>query len=309
MAKKIKQKKSGMIRRQQKKRQQKKIRRRLSMPSRVKNNKESSEKIEQLLRVLPTLAFEPELIDLEMNKSEFKVFIEKNMTEIDIFKKLLTDEFFLDLNSRLTQLVELNPEKSIKSVLAKATQHQITRDEKMSYISNPFLIAIFLKTKASVEGIDLNLASLPNEIEAFNLRNEKIINDISENSPSNAEDDTDQKIYKNSNADELTKKIIPVIEQSVYKKFLKRLPELEKQRIEDDLDVFLVDFQPPPVTEWNLNLVKDFIDKWFIENANPMEDDLESMRESLLNLFQFLVEEELLQENFMQDVSKYFKKT
>ena len=309
MAKKIKQKKSGMIRRQQKKRQQKKIRRRLSMPSRAQNNQESSEKIEELLRVLPTLAFEPELIDLKMNKSEFKELLEKNMTEIDIFKKLLTDEFILDLDSRLTQLVELNPEKSIKSVLAKATQHQITKDEKMSYISNPFLIAIFLKTKAFVEGIELNLASLPKAIEAFNLRNEKILNDISENLPGNGVDNTDQKMHKNPNADELTKKIIPVIEQSFYKKLLERLPEQEKQRIEDDLDVFLVDFQPPPVTEWDLNLVKNFIDKWFIENANPMEDDLESMRKSLLNLFQFLVEEKLLQENFLEDFSNYLKKT
>jgi len=309
MAKKIKQKKSGMIRRQQKKRQQKKIRRRLSMPSRVQKNQESSEKIEQLLSVLPTLAFEPGLIDLGMNKSELKILLEKNMAEIDIFKKLLTDEFILELNSRLTQLVELNPEKSIKSVLAKATQHQIKNDEKKSYISNPLLIAIFLKTKASVEDIDLNLANLPDAIEKFNLRNEKIISNISQNLPGNESENIDQNIHESSNIDESTKKIIPVIEKSVYQKLLETIPVQEKQRIEDDLDVFLVDFQPPPLAEWDLNLVKDFIDKWFIKNANPMEEDIESMRESLLNLFQFLTLEKLLHENFLDDVTNYFKKS
>ena len=106
MAKKIKQKKSGMIRRQQKKRQQKKIRRRLSMPSRGQKNLDSSENIEQLLSILPTLAFEPEFVDLKMNESVMKVSLEKNMTEIDIFLKLLTDEFLLDLESRLTHSIE-----------------------------------------------------------------------------------------------------------------------------------------------------------------------------------------------------------
>ena len=73
------------------------------------------------------------------------------------------------------------------------------------------------------------------------------------------------------------------------------------------LDVFLLDFQPPPVEKWNLNLVKNFIEKWFVENANPMEEDIESMRESLLSLFQFLAEEKLLPETLLDPAKKYLQ--
>ena len=69
----------------------------------------------------------------------------------------------------------------------------------------------------------------------------------------------------------------------------------------------MVDFKPPPVADWNLDLIKYFVSKWFLENANPMEEDLESMRNSLLDLFQFLTEEKLLSEHFLQEVSQYLK--
>tara|TARA_B100001250_G_scaffold401573_1_gene413606 strand:+ start:442 stop:1371 length:930 start_codon:yes stop_codon:yes gene_type:complete len=307
MAKKIKQKKSGMIRRQQKKRQQKKIRRRLSMTSKTNKNLDSSENIEQLLSTLPTLAFEPELLDLKMNESEMKLSIEKGIPEIDIFLKLLTDEFIKNLESKLTHLVELNPEKSVKSILAKATQHQIKNEEKISFISNPFLIAIFLKTKAFVEELDLNQDSIADAIKEFNLRNEQIISNISEKFDTNINNENNKNNQKDFNLPESPKKISPVIEQSVFKKFLERIPKPKQQIIEEDLDVFLEDFQPPPIDEWDINLVKNFMKKWFVENANPMEEDLESMRESLLQLFKFLNKEELITENFLDEVYKFLK--
>ena len=81
-----------------------------------------------------------------------------------------------------------------------------------------------------------------------------------------------------------------------------------KQRIEDDLDVFLEDFRPPPMEGWDKNLVKNFFENWFIENANPMEDDLEGMRESLMHLFKFLNTEKLISKIFFNEVSLYLKK-
>jgi hypothetical protein len=73
------------------------------------------------------------------------------------------------------------------------------------------------------------------------------------------------------------------------------------------LDVFLVDFKPPLVAEWDLDLLKQFMSKWFIEYANPLEEDLDSMRESLLNLFQFLADEELLPDGLLPAATKYLK--
>jgi len=70
------------------------------------------------------------------------------------------------------------------------------------------------------------------------------------------------------------------------------------------LEVFLVDFEPPPISEWDSELIKNFLGKWFMENANPLEEDLVSMRKSLLSLFKFLAKEDLLPDGFLNTVSK-----
>ena len=87
------------------------------------------------------------------------------------------------------------------------------------------------------------------------------------------------------------------------------MPVEKQEQVEEDLDVFLVDFEPPPVAEWDADLVKEFMEKWFLENANPLEEDLESMRESLSNLFDFLAEEELLSAGFLDAASMYLQKS
>ena len=55
-------------------------------------------------------------------------------------------------------------------------------------------------------------------------------------------------------------------------------------------------------------MIKHFLEKWFVENANPFQEDLDSMRESLLKLFQFLDEEKLLTNNFLEQVPAYLQK-
>ena len=85
---------------------------------------------------------------------------------------------------------------------------------------------------------------------------------------------------------------------------MKLVPADKKEQIEEDLDIFLVDFEPPIVSEWHAELINNFLEKWFLEYANPMEEDLVSMRESLLSLFKFLAKEGLLSEVFLDSVSK-----
>ena len=55
-------------------------------------------------------------------------------------------------------------------------------------------------------------------------------------------------------------------------------------------------------------MVKYFIGEWFVEYANPLKEDLDSMKESLLNLFQFLDREELLPGGVFDQVSAFLEK-
>ena len=62
------------------------IRRRKTMPKR-KQQLQNSPQLEQLLNALPTLAFEPELVDLSMDKARLMELMKNDQTEPDILIK------------------------------------------------------------------------------------------------------------------------------------------------------------------------------------------------------------------------------
>lgn len=294
-----------MLKRQQQKRQQKMIRRRKAMPLRAPQQANSPQQLEQLLSTLPTLAFEPELADLSMGEEELRKQLSSKRNEVEILMELLTTEFIADLDQRLEQLENANTEKSLKSILAKATRHQIANSEKIPYLSNPVIIAIFLKTRSTVEGTALELADLAPAMEEFDSRNHDHIQELTAQLEASEKGGESPASAEEQLQEEPPEEVIPAIDGTVYKKYLALLPEEKQERLEEDLDVFLTDFQPPLVAEWDLALIKNFMGNWFKENANPLEEDLLSMRESLISLFEFLANEELLTNDFLAEVSEY----
>ncbi len=297
-----------MLKRQQQKRHNKMVRRRKAMPKR-KPQQQNSSQLEQLLSVLPTLAFEPELIDLKMDTGKLSELLESEQTEVDMLLALMSEEFISEIDQKLAMLEVAHSETSVKSLLAKATRHQIAEsNDKITHLSNPLLVAVFLKTRSAVEGHQLDLDSLPSAIKEFEKRNHDYIQNLTEQTQTAEKDELKTTAEEDLQADEEEEPRVPSIEEDVYKKFIELVPAEKQERIEEDLDVFLTDFQPPHVSEWDLSMIKHFLEKWFVENANPFQEDLDSMRESLLKLFQFLDEEKLLTNNFLEQVPAYLQK-
>ena len=282
-----------MLKRQQQKRHNKMIRRRKTMPKR-KQQLQNSPQVEQLLNALPTLAFEPELVDLSMDKARLMELMKNDQTEPDMLMDLLSEEFVSELDQRLEMLEAAHSEKSIKSALAKATRHQLAESSKIPHITNPVIVAIFLKTRCVLEGRELDLAELPAAMKEFDQKNHEHIKLLTEQVQTGEKDELGSVAYDEHHVEEEFEKRIPALEEEVYKKFIDLVPAEKQERIEEDLEVFLVDFQPPNIKEWDSGMVKHFIGEWFVENANPLKEDLDSMRESLLSLFKFLDREELL---------------
>jgi len=307
MAKIRKQKKSGMLKRQQQKRHNKMIRRRKTMPKR-KPQLQNSPQLEQLLNTLPTLAFEPELIDLSMDKTRLTELIKNDQKEPDMLIDLLSEEFVSELDQRLARLEVAHSEKSIKSALAKATRHQLAESGNISLFSNPVVVAIYLKTRSSLEGRELDLAGLPGAMKEFEQNNHEQIKLLTEQIQAGEKEKLSSVADEEHLEEEVVEKSISPVEEEVYKKFLDIVPAGKKERTEEDLEVFLVDFQPPNTKEWDSDMVKHFIGEWFVENANPLKEDLDSMRESLLSLFKFLDREELLPGGVFDQVSAFLEK-
>ena len=113
MAKTKKQKKSGMLRRQRQKRHNKMLNRRKTMPKR-KPQMQNSAQLEQLLNALPTLAFEPELVDFRMDKEKLIELMQNDLSEPDLLMALMSEEFVAELDIRLARLEGAHSEKSLK---------------------------------------------------------------------------------------------------------------------------------------------------------------------------------------------------
>ena len=306
MAKIKKKKKSGMLRRQQQKRHNKMIRRRKIMPKR-KPQLQNSPQLEQLLNTLPTLAFEPELVDLGMDKARLMELMKSEQTEAEILMNLLSEEFVSELDQRLAMLEEAHSEKSIKSALAKATRHQLAESSNISSLSNPVIVAIFLKTRFSLEGRELDLAGLPGAMIEFEQNNHEQIKLLTEQIQAEEKEGLSSVSDEEQHEEKLVEKSVPPVAEEILKQFLDFVPAEKQERTEEDLEVFLVDFHPPVIKEWDSGMVKHFIGEWFLENANPLEEDLDSMRETLLSLFQFLDGEKLLPEGVLDQVSAFLE--
>jgi hypothetical protein len=228
-----KQKKSGMLKRQQQKRHKKMIRRRKTMPKR-KPQLQNSPQLEQLLNALPTLAFEPELIDLSMDKTRLMELMKNDQTEPDMLMDLLSEEFVSELDQRLSRVEAAHSEKSIKSALAKATRHQLVESTKIPHLSNPVIIAIFLKTRSVVEGRELGLAGLPEAMKEFEQKNHEQIKLLTEQIQKGEKDELGSVADDEHHVEEEFEKRIPPVEEKVYKKFLDLVPAEKRERTEED---------------------------------------------------------------------------
>ncbi len=301
-----KQKKSGMLRRQKQKRHNKMIRRQKTMPKK-KPQLQNSAQLEQLLNALPTLAFEPELDDFRMDKARLMELMENDLSEPNLLMELLSEEFVSELDQRLSRLEDAHAEKSIKHLLAKATRQQLSDSSKIQHLSNPVIVAIFLKTSFSLEGKELDLGGLSGAMKEFEQKNHEHIKLLTEKMEADEKNVFDSVADEGVRLEEEVEKSVPPVNEEVYKKFLDLVPLEKLERIEEDLEVFLVDYQPPNISEWDSGMIKHFIGEWFLENANPLKEDLDSMRESLLILFQFLDREELLPNGVLDQVSVFLE--
>lgn len=282
MAKKGKSKKAGMVRRQQQKQYKKALQRRKTMTRRPGRGG-SSQQLQQLLHSLPRLAFAPELDDLRMDTKQLEALQQENLPEPVQAMRLLTPEFLGELDQRLEQVEENSGAQSPKHMLAKATRHQLDNSEEIPHLSNPLLIALYLRTQAALQGSTLEAGEIYPAMRDFESRNNEFIEQMTE----------DPGLLKKAMlAPEGEETVAPEAANATAqaKGFFQSLsgqPETDAQRIQEDVELFLEDFEAPVPTEWTTATISEFV-AWFMEEANPVQDDLQSMQSSLGAYLEYL---------------------
>ena len=275
MAKKGKSKKAGMVRRQQQKQHKKALQRHKTIARRP-GHSGSSQQLKQLLHALPRLAFAPELDDLRMDTQRLEALQQENLPEPIQVMRLLTPEFLDKLDQYLAQMEEGSGPQSSKHMLAKATRHQLENSEQIPHLSNPLLIALYLRTQAALQGSTLEADELYPGLRDFESRNNEFIEQIAE----------DPDLLKNAmlalegEGVSTSEAATATAQGEGFFQSLSGQPETDARRIREDVELFLEDFEAPAPTEWTPATVGEFV-VWFMEEANPVQDDLQSIQSSL----------------------------
>jgi len=307
MAKKQKPKKAGMARRKQQKQQQKAVQRRKSRsnrPAAITNERQ----LQKLLSTLPLLAFDPALDDLRMGADVLKSLQDQQIgiAEPLLFTSLLTESFLSDLDDRLEDMEAQSSPNSPRGMLIRATQHQLQNSEEIPYLSNPLLVAIYLRTRADVLGEPLSREQITQAMDDFEERNTEFIEAVNSN-PELLRNLGQEALLEAEGPDDTGEP--PSFEErespvplEVLEAFWGQLSvsEDDLERITDDLELFLDDFVPAPCSEWTPETIESFMGDWFINNANPLEEDLESMKSTLATLLRYLLERRQVRENLSE---------
>jgi len=101
------------------------------MPKR-KQQLQNSPQLEQLLNALPTLAFEPELVDLSMDKARLMELMKNDQTEPDMLMDLLSEEFVSELDQRLAMLEAVTFREIYKVCFGKSNTTSARRKQQNS---------------------------------------------------------------------------------------------------------------------------------------------------------------------------------
>ncbi len=301
MAKKNKKQKAGMLKRKKQKQVKKAVQRRRSA-SRAPQQPTSERELHKLLQKIPILAYEQELDDLRFDKETMRPHLESNVPDPEVLKKALSDEFINDFQKRLKEM-DIRTEGSMqKNLMVKGILYALDHDE-MPYFINPLIVGIYLRSKAEIQGNTLDRSEILKAVEAYETTHMQFIEELVESM-----NDTEDEVLEEEALDDTIDDTImetPQIDEELIEAFhqtLIGLDEDQQDRIKEDIEVFVEDYTTSPLEEWNAEMLDDFLGNWFVENLNPVVDDLVSMQSSLERFFKFLGESERIANEEIQKI-------
>ena len=293
MAKKAKKQKAGMLKRKKQKLTQKTIDRR-RVASRMPQKPSSEKEVLKILQRLPILAYEPELLDLHFEEASLRYQLEQDYPEPQIIKNLISAEFLAEFQERLEKMNVRTSSETQKNMMVRAMLYNLEHDQ-IPHFANPLIVAIYLRSKAQIEGYALALSQIFNTLKSYDISHKETIEKMIK-SPDMEADITE--------IEEIAPAPPPIDSAlvEIYFLTLKEFEETEEERMREDLEVFIEEYVRRPIEEWTAEMMDDFLGNWFIKNLHPLVDDLISMQNTLEHFFQFLAKQEKISAEKMQTI-------
>lgn len=298
-----------MLKRKKQKQTRKALSRRQTA-SRMPQRPNSEKELQKLLDRLPILAFEPELNDLRFETTLMQGLQETEEPEPQLIKKLVTPEFLTNLQERLSQMEPRTTGNMQKNLMVKGVLYTLENSEVPSFI-NPLIVAIYLRSKADFEGEPLALSQLLKAVEAYETKYMNLIEELLETLKIKEDEvmaGTEGILAEEEAAEEEPFIALPEpcpVEKALMEAYYQTLSDLDEEsaeRMREDVEVFVEEYITQPVEEWKAPLVDTFLGSWFVENLNPVVEDLISMQNSLEHFFQFLKTQQKIPPDELQTI-------
>ncbi|MBU2648176.1 hypothetical protein KKI24_25950 [bacterium] len=325
MAKKKKQKKAGIAKRQKNKQQKKFATKRKLQAMKPSQRRISPSKVKQNLKNLPSLIFEPELESIAFTADEVNRVVSEHEKAPDQIEAIATPEFNQKLKETL-QTMRIRFEKAQnadKSMMVHAILYFMEQEEAPAFL-NQIIVAMFYRTWSQIQHpeTEIDLKELNQMLNNYDQTWADYLQEKMEGSGLEGAIQTGRSTESmvNEMVDDETEGLAPVVAspfEAVLEEFGEylaaelTLDEETRERTLEDVEVLVNDYceekEITQLQDLKARKLRNFLEGWFIRLMNPTKEDMETMIHSLDIFFQFARQKEKIPAEIGEDIQNLFQ--
>ena len=301
MAKKKKQKKAGLIKRQSSKQNRKKALKRKELARRpIEKKQMNRSQVKKTLKNLPHLVFEPELQQILFTPEQLSTVTSQHEKTPDQIEAIATDEFITSLTETLNTMEQRYTKEVNKSytMMVKAVLYFMGQSEEAApSFLNQIIVSLFFVSKAKAENTDLTRKDLEILLDEYDKKWESYMEEKMESLKKETMPATDSTSEPGDYEEEIKR-----IEESAFTGMLEEFadyltadPQIsddQAERFQEDVEVLFDDyFGEKEITTFEgfrVRKIKNFVEGWFIRNMHPTAEDISSLLDALVKVSEFL---------------------
>ncbi|PCI23516.1 MAG: hypothetical protein COB67_12700 [SAR324 cluster bacterium] len=316
MAKKKKQKKAGLAKRQAGKQVKKRAVKRKVVSQRPAEKKQMKmSRVKKNLKKLPNLIFESELQEIAFTQEQVQGVMEAHEKTPDQIEAIATPEFMEKLGVQLQTMDQrfALEQDADRGMMVKAMLYFMDQEQAPTYL-NQLIVSLFYQALHKIETpeadfgpieLELQIKDYDEKWESYLEEKTAALQEQGEGAetPAFPQEEVEEEAWTASPFEQLLEEF-----GSYLSSELKMEEEVLEKTQEDAEALFNDYFEEKEITSLEgirVRKIQNFLEGWFIRNMNPTPEDVESMIGSLSTLVGFLESKEKIAADKCQAIVEY----
>lgn len=324
MAKKKKQKKAGIAKRQKNKQQKKNAAKRKIQAMKTPQRRISPAKVKQNLKNLPSLIFEPELEGIAFSIDEVKQVTAEHEKAPDQIEAIATESFMQKVMEACQEMrIRFEQENDTdKNMMVHAILYFMEQEDAPAYL-NQVVVAMFFRAQHQIK-----TPETPLELKELNLK----LREYDETWSDYLQEKMDasgltnilpggQSLPTEPGSDAVEEAEETILLSSPFEAVIEEFGEYltadlameedDRERTVEDVEVLVNDYceekEITQLEDLKPRKVRNFLEGWFVRMMNPTRDDMEIMINSLALFFKFSIQKEKIPSETGEGIQKLFE--